>query len=501
MVGLRIARGSSGILRFKALPLVDGIVELGIGIAHLPPVDEQLKAFHIAGLIGFALGKRRHLDGVIHNKGGLDQIIFTVLLKKHIENVALLMTRFIFNMVFIGKLLCLFRVTDSVKINAGVFLHGVNHGKALKGLTKVDLFSAVSDDGGAADFLCEEAEKVFCQIHHAVIIGIGLVELHQRKLRVMTGINPFITEHAADLIHSLQPADNQALEIELERNTELHILIKGVEMGFKRTCGSAACIGHQHRGLHLDEALTVQIAANAADDSRALNESVLHLGIHDEIHIALAVTHVNIGQAVILLGEDLQALGEQRYLFCMDGDFTGFGFENIALNADDIADIQLFEIGIVFLADNITCHIALHDPLEILQAAEGGLAHDVFCHHAAGDADGLPLQGVKVLTDIGTVMGLVKFCNTERILSPFLQSGKLIAPYLQKIGNILLLLDVICSFAHAVPQNQLFFTETILNWSCPAGASMVTTSPARWPWRPLPRGESSEMRPSLGFAS
>ena len=72
MVGLLVALGQKLLLGLETLPLVDGVVDLGVGVGHLPAVHEELKALHVVGLAGLFLGQRRNLHRVVQHKGGLD---------------------------------------------------------------------------------------------------------------------------------------------------------------------------------------------------------------------------------------------------------------------------------------------------------------------------------------------------------------------------------------------------------------------------------------------
>ena len=60
--------------------------------------------------------------------------------------------------------------------------------------------------------------------------------------------------------------------------------------------------------------LLVQVSADLLQDLAALDEGVLDLGVDDEVHIALTVAGLGVGQAVELLGQGQQALGQQRQL-------------------------------------------------------------------------------------------------------------------------------------------------------------------------------------------
>ena len=70
---------------------------------------------------------------------------------------------------------------------------------------------AVLDLHGAVDLLRYAAVHRLGQIHHAVIVGICLIQLHERELGIMAGIETLVAEYASDLIHSLKTADDQTL--------------------------------------------------------------------------------------------------------------------------------------------------------------------------------------------------------------------------------------------------------------------------------------------------
>ena len=116
----------------------------------------------------------------------------------------------------------------------------------------------------------------------------------------------------------------------------------------------------------------------AADDPGTLYKGVLYFRIHNQIHITLTISCIGICQSVILLRQNLQALGEQYKLLCMDGNLTGLRLKYDAFDSDDITDIQLLECLVFLFAYAVTCNVALDTPLKILHVAEGGLSHDTF---------------------------------------------------------------------------------------------------------------------------
>ena len=163
---------------------------------------------------------------MVHDEGGLDHLVFAELVEEEVDDVALLVAVLILDVALVGKLLGFFIGGDLVEVDAGLFLDGVDHGQAAERLAEVDLGAVVGDGGGAADFLGQEAVHVLGQIHHAVVVGVGLVELHEGELRVVTGVKALIAENAADLIDALEAADDQALEVELQGNAELEVLVE-----------------------------------------------------------------------------------------------------------------------------------------------------------------------------------------------------------------------------------------------------------------------------------
>ena len=327
----------------------------------------------------------------------------------------------------LGKRLRLFLGFDGVKIHAGILLDRVDHGETLKGLSEVDLRTLIGDRRAAADDLGEMAEHTLRQLHHAVIIGVRLIQLHEREFRIVTGIQTFVTEHTADLVHPLQTADNEPLEIQLQRNAQLHILVQRIVVRFKRTRRGAARVRHEHGGLDLHKAAAVEEAADLAQDLRALDKRVAHLGVDDQIEIPLAVAHIGILQSVEFFRQRLERLGKQRERLCMDGDLAGFRAEHETLDTDNVADVHFLEIGIHFFPEIIAGNIALDDALFILNLAEGRLAHDAFDHHASGNGHLFADQLVTGGKNLRAVMGHVVAGDHKRILARVLQVCQLLA--------------------------------------------------------------------------
>ena len=97
-----------------------------------------------------------------------------------------------------------------------------------------------------------------------------------------------------------------------------------------------------HRGrLDLDEPPTRQHLAEGRDDLRPAEERLQALGVVGEVDVSLAGPLLDIGQAVPLLGGRQEALAEERQDLGEDRQLAGPGPAEAAVNADQVAQVQL----------------------------------------------------------------------------------------------------------------------------------------------------------------
>ncbi len=147
--------------------------------------------------------------------------------------------------------------------------------------------------------------------------------------------------------------------------------------------------GHRlhHRRLHLHEAAVAQKLADQADDLHPFAEGVAHLGVDDQIQVALAVAGLHVGEAVELLGQGPQRLGDHLQAGGLHAQLAGLGLEQAALDADDVAHVPFLEQPVGLLAEQVATGVHLDAVLRVLQVEEGGLAEAAHGHHPAGDAE------------------------------------------------------------------------------------------------------------------
>ena len=77
-------------------------------------------------------------------------------------------------------------------------------------------------------------EERFGQIHHRMVVAISLVPLDHGKFRVMTRAQTFVAEVTVDFKNPLKAANDQALQIQFWRDTQIEVGIQGIVVGNKR---------------------------------------------------------------------------------------------------------------------------------------------------------------------------------------------------------------------------------------------------------------------------
>ena len=105
------------------------------------------------------------------------------------------------------------------------------------------------------------------EIHQAVVIRVGLVELQHGELGIVVRGNAFVAEVAIDFVDALQPAHDQPLQIQLRRDAQVQIDIERVVMRDERPRRRAAIERLHHGRFHFDEAARFELAAQRRDDA------------------------------------------------------------------------------------------------------------------------------------------------------------------------------------------------------------------------------------------
>src|SRR2546428_625138 len=103
--------------------------------------------------------------------------------------------------------------------------------------------------------------------------------------------------------------------------------------------------GLHHRRLDLEEAARVEERAQRRDEPAPQREGLAHLGIDHQVDVALAVARLDVLQAVPLLGQRAQRLGEELEVLDRHRQLALARPEQLAGDADEVTDIEVRERG------------------------------------------------------------------------------------------------------------------------------------------------------------
>ncbi len=131
-----------------------------------------------------------------------------------------------------------------------------------------------------------------------MIILIGHIELHHGEFGIVRAVDALVAKIFADLIDAFKAADDEALQIELISDAQIKRHVERIVMGDEGPRGRAAVEGLQHRRLHLEIALAVQIAAHGGDDARAGDKMSRTSTVDHQVDIALTVAQLGVGKGV-----------------------------------------------------------------------------------------------------------------------------------------------------------------------------------------------------------
>ncbi len=170
----------------------------------------------------------------------------------------------------------------------------------------------------------------------------------------------------------------------LRRDAQIKFAAERVVKGLERLRRRAAGNRLHRRRLDLDVAAFVEKIPDFVDDFAALEHHVLHVGIRDQVEIALAIADFGVFEAVPFRGRRAQRLGENREAGKLDGNFAGLGGEQRAFDADKIREIKMREDAELLVAQNIFLRVTLDAAALVAHVNEHGLAHVAMRGDAAG---------------------------------------------------------------------------------------------------------------------
>ena len=213
----------------------------------------------------------------------------------------------------------------------------------------------------------------------------------------------FIAEVAVDFVDALQAAHHQPLEVKLRGDAQVEVDVERVVVGDERPRRGAPVDRLHHGGFHFDEAAGLELPAQRGNDLGAGDEDLAHVGVGDQVEIALAVARFHVLQAVPLLRHGEQRLGELFQTLHVQAQLPCAGAEQVPFGAHDIADVEpLVELEVA-LRHAVTAHVDLQALAVLLQVGETGLPHAAQGSDASGYAHAHRLR--QLLGGSGAVLG------------------------------------------------------------------------------------------------
>ena len=85
-----------------------------------------------------------------------------------------------------------------------------------------------------ADLRGHERDQPLAARGDVLVVGVRLVELEHRELGVVGRVDALVAEVLAELVHALEAADDQPLEVELGRDPQVELAVQRVVVGRER---------------------------------------------------------------------------------------------------------------------------------------------------------------------------------------------------------------------------------------------------------------------------
>jgi hypothetical protein len=404
-------------LLLEAETLVEGIVQLGVGVDNLLLADKGLEPLTETGVLTVVLGERRHHLGVAGDECGVDALLLDEFANKSVEHAgvgergcaldASLLEHALQELV---ELVGVHGVASRELLTASL-LKRRDHLDALPGLGPVDLvdLAGLCVELGleaAADGLDEALDEVLSAFHDIVDVGESLVVLAGGELGVVSKINALVTEDTAELVDLVDAADNQLLERQLSGNAEGKGHVEVIVVGPEGLSGGATSVLHEDRGLDFVEAVVVKVVTDVPDDLGALDEGVSGALVHDQVKVTVPVPLLLVLEAVVLGRNLVQAWRKEDGLVGEDGELAGVGLAlgvglaGEALDTDDVASpdvVVLHGEGCLGLVVKVGSHDLALGAIDSHLVEAKVLASSTDVVNTAGNADLLVLNLLALL--------------------------------------------------------------------------------------------------------
>src|SRR5438270_8420809 len=218
-----------------------------------------------------------------------------------------------------------------------------------------------------------------------------------------------VAEVLRQLVHLLEAADDEPLEIQLVGDAEVEILVEQVRGRDERLGEPAAVARLQDRRLDFDEALGVEVSAHRGDHPRAQDGVATRVLVHQQVEIAAPVASLDVGYAVERVGqrrldprEDLERVDVERRL-------AALRLRGRAGDAYDVAEVDVDVPRLLRVAQKLDA------PGAIDEIEEDELPHVPPSEHPPGEPP-LRLRGDAVLERLGLEANRSNLVSVAKVL-------------------------------------------------------------------------------------
>ncbi|CAB4583405.1 unannotated protein [freshwater metagenome] len=122
----------------------------------------------------------------------------------------------------------------------------------------------------------------------------------------MARIDPLIAKDATNLKNAIESADKKTLQRKLQGDAQVRVKSQGVVMRNERTCSGAALLQIQNGCFNLEVTTFAKHASDCINRGKSRFKHASSIWIHREVDIPLAVTRVDIGKTLPLIGKRTQ---------------------------------------------------------------------------------------------------------------------------------------------------------------------------------------------------
>ena len=193
-----------------------------------------------------------------------------------------------------------------------------------------------------------------------MVVRVGHHALEDREFRAVAVGDALVAKRPAEVVDVLQAPDDAAVQEQLDRDAQVQVDVQRVVMRRERARGGAAGECLQHRRLDLREAFLAQDLVDRLDHLRAFEEHLARLGVRQQVELAIAVARAEILHPVVTVRRRAQRLGQQRALDHAERELPALGDVHVAVDADDVADVEAQHVLVGLLAHRLLARDELH---------------------------------------------------------------------------------------------------------------------------------------------